>query len=264
VSVHSVRGRVARHLSGRRTAALRELLLFIRGVLFVGRRHVCPCCGWRLRGFVGRWGAVRTNCDGYCPRCNAKARHRRLWRHMQALGVLDGRPVRLLDVAPWPSLAQQLRRLPAVEYVGVDLRAHGRHVDVIGNAESLPVRSGAFDVILCTHVLEHLDDDRRAMRELRRALHPDGVAVVSVPLRLDRPTHEDPSITDPAERAKVFGERGHVRLYGTDLRDRLEAAGFTVEVDWATAIEDSVRRRCGLRTDEHLFVCAVASDVVVP
>jgi SAM-dependent methyltransferase len=128
-------------------------------------------------------------------------------------------------------------------------------VGVVGDARSLPVRSGSFDVVLCTHVLEHVDDDLRVMGELRRSVGSGGVAVVSAPLRLDRATHEDPSVTDPAERERLFGERGHVRLYGPDLGDRLEAAGFEVTIDWATSIDEAVRRRHGLRTDEHLFIC---------
>jgi hypothetical protein len=72
---------------------------------------------------------------------------------------------------------------------------------------------------------------------------------------MDAPTHENPSITDPVERERLFGERGHVRLYGPDLRDRLEVSGFEVRVDWATSIDEEIRRRHGLRTDEHLFIC---------
>lgn len=247
--------RAAGRLRGHRAAALKAMMLLVRGVVFSGRRYVCPCCGWSLRGFVGRWGTVRTNSDGYCPRCNAKARHRRLWLHLEEHGLLHDGSVRLLDVAPWPSLARGLRRLPGIAHVGMDLRSEGRHVDVVGDARHLPVRPGSFDIALCTHVLEHVDDDLRVMSELRQSLGPGGMAIVSVPLRMDAPTHENPSITDPVERERLFGERGHVRLYGPDLRDRLESSGFEVRVDWATSIDEEIRRRHGLRTDEHLFIC---------
>ena len=78
---------------------------------------------------------------------------------------------------------------------------------------------------------------------------------MSVPIRLDRATHEDPSITDPAERQAVFGERSHVRWYGADLADRLRATGFEVELDLASELPESACRRHGLRRDENLFVC---------
>ena len=255
MKVASLPHRAAGRLRGHRAAALKAAVLFVRGVVFTGRRYACPCCGWSLRGFVGRWGTVRTNSDGYCPRCNSKARHRRLWLHLEEHGFLDHGPVRLLDVGPWPSLAMALRRRPGVAHVGIDLRSEGRHVDVVGDATCLPVRPRSFDIALCTHVLEHVDDDLRLMRELHQSLGPAGVAIVSVPLCMDAPTHEDPSITDPVERERLFGERGHVRLYGPDLRDRLESSGFHVRVDWATRIDEQTRRRHGLRTDEHLFVC---------
>ena len=254
-SFSSLPHRAAGRLRGHRAAALKAMVLLVRGVVFTGRRYVCPCCGWSLRGFVGRWGTVRANSDGYCPRCNAKARHRRLWLHLEEHGLLRDGSVRLLEVAPWPSLARPLRRVPGITHVGIDLRSGGRHVDVVGDAGFLPVRPGSFDIALCTHVLEHVDDDLRVMSELRQSLGPGGVAIVSVPLRMDAPTDEDPSITDPVERERLFGERGHVRLYGPDLQDRLESSGFEVRVDWATGIDEGIRRRHGLRTDEHLFIC---------
>ena len=261
MSFSSLPHRAARRLRGHRAGALKAVILFVRGIIFSGRRYVCPCCGWSLRGFVGRWGTVRTNSDGYCPRCNAKARHRRLWLHLEEHGLLRDGTVRLLEVAPWPSLARGLRRLPSVAHVGIDLRSEGRHVEVVGDARFLPVRPGSCDIALCTHVLEHVDDDLRVMTELRRSLGPSGVAIVSVPLRMDAPTHEDPSITDPVERERLFGERSHVRLYGPDLGHRLESSGFEVRVDWATSIDEETRRRHGLRTDEHLFICRPRTEI---
>jgi len=255
MNLSSLPHRAAGRLRGHRAAPLKAMVLLLRGIAFAGRRYVCPCCGWSLRGFVGRWGTVRTNSDGYCPRCNAKARHRRLWLHLDEHGLLRDGTVRVLDVGPWPSLARGLRSLPGVAHVGIDLRSDGRHADVVGDARFLPVRPGSFDVALCTHVLEHVDDDLRVMSELRQSLRPGGVAIVSVPLRMEGRTHEDPSITDPVERERLFGERGHVRLYGPDLQDRLGSSGFDVSVDWATGIDEEIRRRYGLRTDEHLFIC---------
>jgi hypothetical protein len=93
------------------------------------------------------------------------------------------------------------------------------------------------------------------MAELFRVVRPGGFALVSVPIRLDRETHEDPTITDPAERQAVFGERSHVRYYGADLADRLRAAGFEVELDLASDLREDACERHGLRRDENLFTC---------
>ena len=87
--------------------------------------------------------------------------------------------------------------------------------------------NASFGFVLCSHVLEHVDDDARAMAELRRILVPGGVAIVLVPLR-DGPTLEDPVATTPELRLEVYGQSDHVRHYGRDVEDRLEAAGFRV------------------------------------
>jgi len=89
--------------------------------------------------------------------------------------------------------------------------------------------NGNFDIIYCSHVLEHVPDDRKAMSEFYRVLRPSGWAVLNVPITADT-TYEDPSITDPDERERLFGQHDHVRRYGPDYKDRLEDAGFHVSV----------------------------------
>lgn len=238
-----------------RLAPARATALRLRGLLFVGRRYECPCCEASLRGFVGRWGFVRASTDGYCPRCNAKARHRRIWRFLEHESSVIDSGGQVLEIAPWPALASAFGRRRAIHHVGVDLRRTGPHVNVVGDAVALPFRSGAFDFVLCVHVLEHIVDDHSAIDALFDVVRPGGWALVSVPLHLDRPTHEDPTITDPDERARVFGERSHVRAYGRDLGDRLAAAGFEVELHLARDIPAAVATRYGLRDDENIFRC---------
>ena len=91
----------------------------------------------------------------------------------------------------------------------------------------------SFDVIYCSHVLEHVVDDRKAMSEFRRVLKSDGWAILLVPITVET-TYEDPSIVDPAERLKHFGQDDHVRRYGKDYVERLRAAGFKVSVSNAS------------------------------
>ena len=88
----------------------------------------------------------------------------------------------------------------------------------------------SFDAIYCSHVLEHVPDDAKAMSELYRVLKPGGWAILAVPIRGDT-TFEDPTTTEPEERERLFGQSDHVRYYGKDFKDRLEAAGFEVKVD---------------------------------
>ncbi len=214
----------------------RRAFFLIRGILFLGRRHRCPCCGWRLRAFVGERSIIGQSATGYCPRCNAKARHRRDWIFLQERTNLFAGSKRLLEVAPWWSLSRLFQKMPNLEFVSVDLKQSGPHVTTIGDVVELPFANASFDVVICIHVLEHIIDDRQAIDELFRVLKPGAWALISVPLLLDRPTREDPSITDPNDRQRLFGEPTHVRFYGTDLADRLMNAGFEVTLDLAEHI----------------------------
>ncbi len=231
-----------------------DRMLAVRAVLFTGRRFTCPCCGWRLRTFTEADGSWRARANGYCPRCNAKARHRRDWLFLQANTNLFVDRLRLLHVSPKFSLARRLVRLPNLDYVAGDIEARP-FISVRFTAERLPFGDATFDAVICIHVLEHVEDDRAAMQELHRVMRPGGWALVSVPLRLDHPTYEDGAITDPEARRRAFGETDHLRLYGVDVIDRLEACGFTVTLDRADELSEDLKARYGLLADENVLFC---------
>lgn len=241
-------------------AVLEELYLVVRGLLYLGGRHRCPCCGWRVRAFTAGGGSLLPRERGYCPRCNAKARHRRVWLHLLTSGLLDD-PVRVLHAAPHRSLARALRRTPTVTYESVDLLPLP-HVTTIADLTALPHGSGSFDGIVSVHVLEHLDDDRAAIAEMARVLRPGGWAVVNVPCRWDAATYEDAAITTPAARRAAFGEDDHRRVYGRDIVDRLGEAGFEVTVTFPDDLGSDVAERHGLTHDELIFFCRVPSPEV--
>lgn len=231
-----------------------EAALAARGMLFLGRRVRCPCCGWTFRGFTRGGAGLRARPDGYCPRCAAKQRHRRIWLYLREHTDLFTTPTRLFHVSPKYSLARRFARLPTIDAVGLDL-VPGPYVDVVADLRRVPLPTATFDAAICVHVLEEIEDDATAMRELHRVLRPGGWALVTVPTRMDQPTYEDPTIVTPRDRRRAFGERAHVRVYGHDLGDRLRSAGFHVEVDLATAIDLPTRDRYGLRDDENIFFC---------
>jgi hypothetical protein len=238
----------------------RRGFFLIRGILFLGRKHRCPCCGWRLRAFVGERSIIGQSATGYCPRCNAKARHRRDWIFLQERTDLFAGSKRLLEIAPWWSLSRLFQKIPSLEFFSVDLKKTGPHVTTIGDVVRLPFANASFDVVICIHVLEHVIDDKQAIDELFRVLKPGAWALISVPLLLDRPTREDPSITDPNDRQRLFGEPTHIRFYGTDLADRLKSAGFEVTLDLAERIPLDKRHLFALRDDENIFYCQKSSN----
>jgi hypothetical protein len=216
-----------------------------------GEGRQCPCCGGRFRRMSHRrisgWG-------GLCPRCRSHPRHRAI-ALLLARGELPGS--RLLHFAPEALLDPVFARLPGLERVTADLYVSA---DLRLDITDMDLPDSSFDLIFCSHVLEHVPDDRAAMRELRRVLSDGGLALVLVPYRPAVTTYEDPSIISPLDRMVAFGQQDHVRIYGSDLADRLREAGF--EVDDRTVAElfdrDTVERT-ELDPDEHLFFCRAPS-----
>jgi hypothetical protein len=236
--------RLARLLYAAADANARLSALLLRGE---GRE--CPCCGGRFRRMSRRrisgWG-------GICPRCRSHPRHRAI-ALLLARGDLPGH--RILHFAPEPLFDPVFARLPGIERVTADLHAPA---DLRLDISDMDLPDSSFDLVLCSHVLEHVPDDRAAMRELRRVLTNGGLALILVPYRPAVTTYEDPSITTPLGRMVAFGQQDHVRIYGSDLPDRLRDAGFEVEDSTAAELFDADRiERSELGPDEHFFLCRV-------
>jgi SAM-dependent methyltransferase len=210
----------------------------------------CPCCGGRFSAFM----AERGRPNAVCPRCGAQERHRALWLYLRDRTPLFERPLRMLHFAPELIFRRRLESLPQLDYVTADLDSPEAmlHFDIT----AIPFEEDSFDAILCSHVLEHVEDDRAAMRELVRVLRPGGFAIVLVPLDLSREqTYEDVSVVAPEDRAREFWQHDHVRLYGRDFAARLEQAGFGVTVDpYVRELPEPVRRRYGLLDVEDIYV----------
>lgn len=238
-----------------------------RGAYEVARRLTagsaveCPCCSGRFRRFLpfrpGNWRteAVR------CPGCGAFQRQRVLWLYlMRETGLLDP-PARVLHFAPEWALYRVLSQRPGVTYQPADLQPSPM-VPVSVDITRIPFATGAFDVVLCSHVLEHVPADTAAMAEIRRVLAPAGTAVLQHPIDADRATtHENPAVTTPRDRRQAFGQADHVRLYGRDFDDRLRAAGFELNVvRYADELDSEEVRRYGLRDtgalrSQDLYIC---------
>lgn len=234
-----------------------EFALAGRAMLFVGNKYICPCCGWKLRAFTHGNTSLKIRPNGYCPRCNSKARHRRDWLFLKERTNLFSDQVRLLHVSPKYALSRRLTKMPDIDFVGVDLdgRPHAPHkVDI----SEIPFESESFDAIICIHVLEHVEKDKTAIGELYRVLKPGGWALISVPIDFSRETYEDPSIVDPDERRKHFGEEQHVRIYGADFADRLSASGFEVQLDRGQDVAEENKHKYGLMDNENVFYCTKA------
>jgi SAM-dependent methyltransferase len=170
-------------------------------------------------------------------------------------------PTRLLHFAPEPALSAVFERHANIEYVTTDIAGSG--VSIRMDAEDLLFRDDVFDCVIISHVLEHVSDDRAALSELARVLRADGFALILVPIlgTPDGRTLEDPSIVDPRERERVFGQADHVRKYGLDFAARVEAAGLDVtEVPYPQLLGAETARLHGLLPSERLFIGRPAPD----
>lgn len=216
----------------------------------------CPLCGKTARRFRPFGGGTVVRPNARCPRCDSLERHRLIWLYLRDetdLFTPAPEPRRMLHVAPEPVLRERLAGAPLIDYLSADLEPGVADVQMDITAIEFP--DDSFDVIYCSHVLEHVPDDALAMRELCRVLRPTGWAILQVPILLAR-TDEDPSIIDPEERLRRFAQRDHVRAYGPDYADRLRAAGFAVRLDrYAERLGPAAAQRHGLLTQDVIHFC---------
>jgi len=191
-----------------------------------GNRYTDPIDGKSFKSFLPYgYGNVRENV--LSPSTLSLERHRLLWLYLNRETNLFTRSQSLLHVAPEQCFYTRFRESELLTYTTTDLLSP--LADVKADICALPFANDSYDFILCNHVLEHIPDDATAMKELYRVLKPGGTAILQIPLENDREfTFEDDSITDRVERARIFGQYDHVRVYGMDYFKRLENAGFIV------------------------------------
>jgi SAM-dependent methyltransferase len=214
----------------------------------------CPICEHGFDVFKGDWNRP----DALCWRCGSHERHRAQWLLLERRPELLREARSLLHFSAEWCLSKRLREMPGLRYVTTDLDP-AQHADLRLDVTALDLPDDAFDAILCSHVLEHVPDDARAMTELRRITAPQGFCLVMVPLALERTTtYEEPSITNPAEREREFRQFDHVRLYAPDIATRLRAAGFDVESIDMTAELGPEAERYRLLASDLIFLCRPA------
>lgn len=223
--------------------------------LYDGTGCHCEACGADLKSFAkghrpDHWS---------CPICGAIDRDLFHLLVLDRVGhVFDGRPRKVLHIAPEAVIEARFRATPGVDYLSGDLMRPGvmAKVDIC----NMTFDDDTFDVAFCSHVLEHVPDDGAAMAEFARVLRPGGFALFAFPMGA-APTTEDPSLTDRKERIRRFGQIDHLRMYGPDVVDRFEAAGFDVTtVRPADICSPDERHRFGLDVGIDLvaFVCRPA------
>ncbi len=226
---------VPRPLLIRLSYVVRPLLsFFLRGNNFTD-----PIDGKSFRTFLS-YGHVNQRHNVLSPSTLSLERHRLLWLYLKENTDFFSAKKKVLHFAPEQCFLKRFKKLDHLDYTTTDLESP--IADVKADICNLPFEDNSYDVILCNHVLEHIPDDTKAMQELYRVLKPGGYGIFQIPQDLNRAeTFEDNSITDKKERAKIFGQYDHVRIYGRDYFDKLRSVGFKVEeVDYTKNISSEL------------------------
>ena len=203
-----------------------------------GNTYTDPIDGRSFRRFLP-YGYESPRENVLSPSTLSLERHRLLWLFLKNKTDFFTKKHHLLHFAPEQAFYKRFKKLENIEYTTTDLNSP--LADVKADICNLPFADNSYDVILCNHVLEHIPDDTKAMQELHRVMKPGGWGVFQIPQDLNRETtFEDDSITDRKERAKIFGQYDHVRVYGRDYFDKLRGIGFHVkEVDLTAQLSES-------------------------
>ena len=216
----------------------------VLALILKGNTYTDPIDGKSFKSFLPYgYGNQRNNV--LSPSTLSLERHRLLWLYLKNETDFFSKNLKVLHFAPEQCFLKRFKALGNLDYTTTDLESP--IADVKADICNLPFNENEFDVILCNHVLEHIPDDTKAMQELYRILKPGGFGVFQIPQDLSREkTFEDNSITDKKERAKIFGQYDHVRIYGRDYFDKLRSIGFKVdEVDYTTTLpEEDITRYC--------------------
>ncbi|GLB50527.1 class I SAM-dependent methyltransferase [Neptunitalea lumnitzerae] len=219
-----------------------------------GTKYTDPIDGKSFKEFLPYgYGTQRSNV--LSPSTLSLERHRLLWLYLKSETDFFTASKKVLHFAPEQAFYKRFRKMSNLTYTTTDLNSP--LADVKADICNLPFPDNAYDVILCNHVLEHIPDDTKAMQELFRVLKPGGMAILQIPQDYSRThTFEDDSITDKKERAKIFGQYDHVRVYGMDYFDKLRSIGFQVTEEHYTdkLTAEEVEKYC-LAKGEIIPVC---------
>ena len=208
------------------------IAFFLRGNTFID-----PIDGRGFRKFLP-YGYEQPRENVLSPSTLSLERHRLLWLFLKSKSNFFSDQLKVLHFAPEQAFYKRFKKQSNLEYVTTDLNSP--LAEVKADICDLPFEDESFDVILCNHVLEHIPNDEKALKELYRILKKGGWGIFQVPQDLNREkTFEDDSITDKKERAKIFGQYDHVRIYGLDYFDRLRKIGFEVqEIDLSSQLSE--------------------------
>jgi SAM-dependent methyltransferase len=198
-------------------------------IAFYGDNVYCPVCERSFRKFLS-YGSNKAHRENVlCPYDLTLERHRLMWLFLKSTNFFSEKKFKVLHIAPEQCFFPIFKKQNNLEYTTADLESP--IADIHFDLHEIPLPDNSFDIIFCNHVLEHVEDDLKCIKELYRVMNTNGWGIFQVPIDYNNSkTYEDKSITDSREREIHFWQKDHLRLYGTDYPKRLEEGGFKVEI----------------------------------
>ena len=223
-------------------------------IFYRGNEYTDPINGKSYRKFLP-YGYVKQRDNALSPGTLSLERHRLLWLYLNNETNFFSKTLKVLHIAPEQCFYNLFKNLKNINYTTFDLNSP--LADIKGDICNLPFKENSFDFILCNHVLEHINDDKKAMKELYRVLNKNGTAILQVPInQKSSKTFEDSSIVDKKQRIEKFGQYDHIRLYGLDYFKKLESFGFKVDpLKYSKEFTENEIIKYGLIKDEIIPVC---------
>ena len=225
------------------------LITPILRIIFRGKKYTDPIDDSNYSKFLS-YGYKTVRKNALCPGTLSLERHRLLWLYLDRETNFLSSNLKVLHVAPEQVFYKKFKKLKNWEYFTFDLNSP--IADIKGDLISTNFKNEYFDLIICNHVLEHIEDDKSALDEMYRILKYNGISILQVPINVKREnTFEDLSIKSKIQREKYFGQYDHVREYGLDFKDRVEQAGFKVEmINYSKKISQDLVIKYGLMKDD--------------
>ena len=228
----------------------------ILAFLLKGNKFTDPIDNRSFRKFLP-YGYENQRSNVLSPSTLSLERHRLLWLYLtrETDFFTTTKIQKVLHFAPEQAFYKIFRNQKNLDYTTTDLLSP--IADIKADICDLPFEDNTYDIIFCNHVLEHIPDDTKAMKELYRVLKKGGMAILQIPQDLNRAkTFSDNSITNQKERAAIFGQYDHVRIYGRDYFDKLRSIGFTVvEEDYTSKLNPTLVEKFCLAQGEIIPIC---------
>jgi SAM-dependent methyltransferase len=231
---------------------LSYIFMRITALFYKGNNVECPICNSRFRKFLP-YGHNIIRENALCPKCLSLERHRLMWLFLRDKTEFFTANLEVLHIAPEQCFYSRFKKLDNLDYITADMESP--IADVRMDIQEMPFEENEFDVVICNHVLEHVEDDKIAMSEILRVLKKGGFALIHVPIDYSmKETYENQAITEPKDREKHFRQKDHYRLYGLDFPERLKEAGFTItDSNYTDELDKETIERYRLIKNEYMF-----------